>query len=189
VHDELVERIAARADAMAIGNGLADGVALGPLASRAQRDRVTRYVGAAIEAGARLVTSDAPLPDELRHGHFARPAVLCDVAPDSALAQDEVFGPVLAVLRVASFDEAITLANDTQYGLSAGIVTRDIEQAMQFARRVDSGLVKVNQPTTGMAMNAPFGGMKNSSTQTFKEQAGPTMMHFYTVDKTVYLTS
>ncbi|HVU92725.1 MAG TPA: aldehyde dehydrogenase family protein, partial [Jatrophihabitans sp.] len=99
-----------------------------------------------------------------------------------------VFGPVLAAFRVGSFDEAVELANDTEYGLSAGVVTRDIGSALAFARRIESGLVKINQPTSGMAMNAPFGGVKNSSTQTAKEQAGETMMRFYTVDKTVYVT-
>jgi aldehyde dehydrogenase (NAD+) len=78
------------------------------------------------------------------------------------------------------------VANGTEYGLSTSIVTRDIGRAMDFARRIDSGVVKVNLPTTGVAMNAPFGGVKSSSTQTSKEQAGEAMMHFYTVDKTVY---
>ncbi len=77
---------------------------------------------------------------------------------------------------------------DSSYGLSAGIITRDVARALRFARRVQAGLVKVNQPTTGMAMNAPFGGMKNSSTQTYKEQAGDAAMQFYTVDKTVYVS-
>ncbi len=188
VHDELVERIASAAATRRIGDGLADGVQMGPLATRAQLDRVRGYLDAAAQAGAKLYAGDEPLGPEHEHGHFARPAVLTDVERSSALAREEVFGPVLAVLRVASFDEAISVANDTEYGLSAGIVTRDIEQALRFARQVDSGLVKINQPTTGMAMNAPFGGLKHSSTQTFKEQAGETMMHFYTVDKTVYVS-
>jgi aldehyde dehydrogenase (NAD+) len=109
--------------------------------------------------------------------------------PGSRLLSEEVFGPVLAFVPAGSFDEAVKLANDTDYGLSAGIVTADIDRALRFARESESGLVKINQPTTGMAMNAPFGGMKNSSTQTFKEQAGDTMMHFYTTDKTVYVAS
>ena len=96
---------------------------------------------------------------------------------------------MLAVLRVHSFDEALQVADDTRFGLSAGIVTSDIGRAMTFARRVNAGLVKVNQPTTGLAMNAPFGGLKDSSTQTSKEQAGDSMMDFYTVDKTVYLSA
>ncbi|MEO6885519.1 MAG: aldehyde dehydrogenase family protein [Jatrophihabitantaceae bacterium] len=189
VHDELVDRLVTAARGRIIGNGLVDGVDMGPLATETQLSKVQAYVSAASDNGAKLCTGDEALPAGCEHGHFTRPAVLTGVEPDSALAQQEVFGPVLAVLRAGSYDEAIAIANGTEYGLSAGIVTRDLGRAMDFARRMDSGIVKVNLPTTGVAMNAPFGGVKNSSTQTFKEQAGDTMMHFYTVDKTVYLSS
>jgi aldehyde dehydrogenase (NAD+) len=118
-----------------------------------------------------------------------RPTVFTGVDPASELATEEVFGPVLAVLRAGDLDEALALADATRFGLSAGIVTADVGRALSFARRVTAGLVKVNQPTTGQAMNAPFGGLKNSSTQTSKEQAGESMMAFYTVDKTVYLSA
>jgi aldehyde dehydrogenase (NAD+) len=188
VHDELVDRLVAKARAMVLGDGMSPGVDLGPMASAAQADKTRRYVDEAVTAGAKLQTGDEPLPDGCAHGHFVRPAVLTDVEPGSALAQQEVFGPVLAVLRVGSFDEAVAVANGTEFGLSAGIVTGDLGRALEFARRVESGVVKVNLPTTGVAMNAPFGGMKNSSTQTFKEQAGDAMMHFYTTDKTVYVS-
>ncbi|MGH8963195.1 MAG: aldehyde dehydrogenase family protein, partial [Jatrophihabitantaceae bacterium] len=189
VHDELVERIAAIARAKRVGPGLEAGVDCGPLATQAQLVKVRDHVASAEAAGSRMAAGDEPLPDGLEHGRFVRPTILTEVDRASRLAQEEVFGPVLAVLRVGSFDEAIEVANDTEYGLSASIVTRDIERALTFARRVESGVVKINQPTTGVASNAPFGGIKNSSTQTFKEQAGQTMMHFYTVDKTIYLGS
>lgn len=189
VHDQIVDRLVTAARGRNVGNGLTDGVDMGPLATAAQLAKVHAHVAAAAEEGAKLCTGDEPLPAGCEYGHFTRPAVFTGVDPDSALAQQEVFGPVVAVLRVGSYDEAVAIANGTEYGLSAGIVTRDLGRAMDFARRMDSGLVKVNLPTTGVAMNAPFGGVKNSSTQTFKEQAGDTMMHFYTVDKTVYLSS
>jgi aldehyde dehydrogenase (NAD+) len=114
--------------------------------------------------------------------------VFTDVRPDHRLAQEEVFAPILACLTVASYDEAVEVVNGTSYGLSAGIVTGSLDTALRFARDAEAGVVKINQATTGFAMNAPFGGMKRSSTQTFKEQAGATMMHFYTREKTVYLT-
>jgi aldehyde dehydrogenase (NAD+) len=91
-------------------------------------------------------------------------------------------------MPVDGYDEAVEVVNNTQYGLSAGIVTQSLGTAMQFTRDVDAGLVKVNQSTNGMAMNAPFGGLKRSSTQTYKEQAGTTMMQFYTRDKTAYFS-
>jgi alpha-ketoglutaric semialdehyde dehydrogenase len=195
VHDALVDRIATKARALMVGPGLTEGVDLGPLANERQRDSVLGHVARALDDGARLViggpddaTQDLSAGD-LAHGHFVRPTIFTDVARDSALATEEVFGPVLAVLRVHSLDDALEVADGTRFGLSAGIVTADISRALRFARRVPAGLVKVNQPTTGQAMNAPFGGLKDSSTQTSKEQAGESMMAFYTVDKTVYLSS
>ncbi|MCU1669199.1 MAG: aldehyde dehydrogenase [Blastococcus sp.] len=195
VHDALLERIAAGAQALRVGPGLVDGVDMGPLANERQRDSVLGHVARALDDGARLViggpaddTQDLTAGD-LAHGHFVRPTIFADVDPASALATEEVFGPVLAVLRVQSLDHAVELADATRFGLSAGIVTADVARALRFARRVTAGLVKVNQPTTGQAMNAPFGGLKDSSTQTSKEQAGDSMMAFYTVDKTVYLSA
>ncbi|SFL32322.1 aldehyde dehydrogenase family protein [Geodermatophilus ruber] len=193
VHDALLERVAAKAAALRVGPGLAQGVDLGPQATAAQQQSVLGHVRRAIDDGARLVVGgpgdpadDAP---ELAHGHFVRPTVFADVDPASALATEEVFGPVLAFLRVASMDEALRVADATRFGLSAAIVTADVGRALRFAREVPAGLVKINQPTTGQAMNAPFGGLKDSSTQTSKEQAGAAMMAFYTVDKTVYLSA
>ena len=120
-------------------------------------------------------------------GHFVRPAVFTDTDPTMRIVTEEVFGPLLAFQRAGSFEEAIELANATEFGLSAAIVTSDLATAQTFARRSRTGLVKINQPTTGMAMNAPFGGYKASSTATFKEQAGASMMEFYLAEKTVYL--
>jgi acyl-CoA reductase-like NAD-dependent aldehyde dehydrogenase len=189
VHDELVERLAAAARSRTVGAGLAEGVDMGPLATAEQAAKTRRYVTGATADGAVLRAGGEPLADGTEHGHFVRPVILTGVDPASPVAREEVFGPVVAVLPAASADEAIDLANGTEYGLSAGIVTADIGRALSFARRVASGIVKVNQPTTGFAMYAPFGGVKNSSTQTFKEQAGDTMMRFYTVDKTVYVSA
>jgi len=110
------------------------------------------------------------------------------VKPTARIAQEEIFSPILAFLTVSSYEEAVEVVNSTQFGLSAGIVTNDIATAIGFTRDADAGLVKVNQSTNGMAMNAPFGGMRSSSTQTFKEQAGASMMSFYTQDKTAYFS-
>lgn len=190
VHDELVARLAKYALGVQIGNGLTPGVQMGPLATEAQLAKFLSYVEAAQRDGAHLVAGGQRLAGAgYADGFFVRPAVFDGVTPEMPIAREEVFGPLLAFLRVSSEEEAVELANATEYGLAAGIVTRDVARALRFARRVQAGLVKVNQPTTGMAMNAPFGGVKNSSTQTYKEQAGDAMMQFYTVDKTVYLSS
>jgi acyl-CoA reductase-like NAD-dependent aldehyde dehydrogenase len=193
VHDALLDRIVARVAALRVGPGTRPGVDLGPLATAGQKASVLGHVSRALDDGARLVVGGLEDPaerdSELVHGHFVRPTVFADVDSGMALATEEVFGPVLAVLRVGSFDEALQVADATRFGLSAAIVTADIGRALRFAREVPAGLVKINQATTGQAMNAPFGGLKDSSTQTSKEQAGEAMMAFYTVDKTVYLSA
>ncbi|WP_433467571.1 aldehyde dehydrogenase family protein [Spirillospora sp. CA-128828] len=185
VHDELLERVARAAEARVVGDGLRDGVDMGPLAADFQLEKVLDYVRIGEEEGAELVTGGRRAAGD---GYFVRPAVFGGVTPDMRIAREEIFGPVLAFLRASGPDEAVELANGTGYGLSAGIVTRDLDRALEFARRSESGLVKVNQPTSGMAMTVPFGGLKESSTQTFKEQAGPSMMLFYTQEKSVYMS-
>ncbi|MFB4310490.1 aldehyde dehydrogenase family protein [Actinomadura sp. GTD37] len=193
VHDELLDRVVRAAEARVVGDGLREGVDMGPLAADFQLEKVLRYVRIGEEEGAELVTGgrrpdgDGP-GDGHADGYFVRPAVFRDVAPEMRIAREEIFGPVVAFQRADGLDAAVELANGTEYGLSAGIVTRDLDRALEFARRSESGLVKVNQPTSGMAMTVPFGGLKESSTQTFKEQAGPSMMLFYTREKSVYIS-
>ncbi|GAA4056174.1 aldehyde dehydrogenase family protein [Actinomadura miaoliensis] len=189
VHDALLERVVRLAEARTVGDGMRPGVDMGPLAADFQLRKVLEYVRVGEEEGAKLVTGGRrPDGPGLDRGLFVTPAVFADVTPDMRIAREEIFGPVLAFQRAADLDEAIALADATEYGLSAGIVTRDLDRALTFAARVRSGLVKVNQPTTGMAMTVPFGGLKESSTQTFKEQAGESMMLFYTQEKSVYIS-
>lgn len=187
VQDGLLDRVMERARAAVVGNGLKPGVTMGPLANGAQWDKYQEFLKVGRESGARLETPSAPQP--LNGGYFVRPTIFTGVDPHSPLAQEEIFSPVLAFIGVGSYDEAITVANNTRYGLSAGIATRNMSTAMRFSRDIDAGVVKINQATNGMAMNAPFGGLKMSSTQTYKEQAGNTMMQFYTTDRTVYFSS
>jgi acyl-CoA reductase-like NAD-dependent aldehyde dehydrogenase len=187
VKEALLDRVMERAQAAVVGNGLEKGVTMGPLANRAQWDKYQDFLSSSFESGARLET---PLRNpELNGGYFARPAIFSEVSPESRLAQEEVFAPVLAFISVDSYDEAIKVANNTIYGLSGGIVTSNMATAMRFADDLDAGVIKVNQATNGMAMNAPFGGLKMSSTQTYKEQAGSMMMNFYTTDRTIYFSS
>jgi acyl-CoA reductase-like NAD-dependent aldehyde dehydrogenase len=184
VHDELLERVIARTEELTVGPGADAGVDMGPLASAAQLETFLAYVRAGEDDGATLRCGGMRMGAK---GFFVRPAVFSDTTPTMRIVREEVFGPLLAFQRAVSLDDAVRLANATEYGLSAAIVTNDLAAATQFASRSKSGLVKINQPTTGMAMNAPFGGYKASSTQTFKEQAGASMMGFYTLEKTVYL--
>jgi len=113
--------------------------------------------------------------------------VFADVPSGARIQREEIFGPVVGLQRVGNLDEAIAAANDVEYGLAASVVTRDLGRVIDFAERIDAGVVKVNSPTTGVALTAPFGGVKHSSNQTYKEQAGHGVMDFYTTTKTVYL--
>lgn len=186
-HDAVIDAIVARTEALRVGPG-ADGADMGALASSEQYDKFRAYVQAGIDDGATLRCGGeaVDLPDH-PGGFFVRPTVFGDARPGMRIVDDEVFGPLIAVQRAASLDEAVDLANATEFGLSAAIVTGDLAVAQMFSRRSRTGLVKINQPTTGMAMNAPFGGYKASSTATFKEQAGASMIEFYLNEKTVYL--
>jgi aldehyde dehydrogenase (NAD+) len=103
------------------------------------------------------------------------------------IAQEEIFGPVLCLLRASSFDEAVEIANKIEYGLAASIYTRDLRKAFEFIKNVQAGVVKINKPTTGLAIHVPFGGFKRSSNGLFKEQ-GEATIDFYTKIKTVYFS-
>jgi aldehyde dehydrogenase (NAD+) len=186
VANGLLDRVMERARETIVGDGLSDGVTMGPLASAAQLAKHEEYLAAARADGDVLETPTHDCAPDA--GYYVRPTVFSGVKPDHRLAQDEVFSPMLAFLTVASYDEAVEVVNGTHYGLSAGIATGSIATALKFVHDVEAGVVKVNQPTTGVAANAPFGGLKRSSTQTFKEQGGDSMMKFYTREKTVYLT-
>ncbi|MGH9286087.1 MAG: aldehyde dehydrogenase family protein, partial [Acidimicrobiales bacterium] len=133
---------------------------LGPVISAVQRDRVRGHIGRAQGDGARLVTGGVEPPEGLDRGWFVRPTVLAAVAPASALAQEEVFGPVLAILGHDGDDDAVAIANGTPYGLAAAVWSGDPDRAMAVAGRLRAGQVEVN----GGAFNplAPFGGFKQS---------------------------
>jgi aldehyde dehydrogenase (NAD+) len=138
---------------------------------------VARAEGATLEVG-----GDEP---DVGPGHFVEPTVFSGVEPDMRIAQEEVFGPVLAVLSVGSYEEAVEVANGIEYGLSASIVTDNLREADQFVEDSESGVVKVNEKTTGLELHVPFGGVKQSSSNTYREQ-GQAGMEFFTTTKTVY---
>lgn len=181
------EKLIAKAKALKVGNGMTQGVDMGPAVSEMELQGNLDYIAVAQKEGAKLAWGGQRLSEgELAHGWFMQPAVLTDVTSKMRIAQEEVFGPVVAILEAANFDEALSLANGLDVGLSASIVTRDIKKAMQYTERIQAGVVKVNQISTGLALQAPFGGVKKSSTDSFKEQ-GATAIDFYTRVKTVYL--
>jgi acyl-CoA reductase-like NAD-dependent aldehyde dehydrogenase len=154
-----IELARAAAEQFRMGDPRDPETTLGPLISAAQRDRVRAYIQRGLEDGARLVTGGATPPD-LPTGYFVRPTVLADVHPDHAIAQEEIFGPVLAIMAHAGDDDAARIANGTVYGLSGAVWSRDPARAAAVARQIRAGQIDIN----GGAYNplAPFGGMKQS---------------------------
>jgi aldehyde dehydrogenase (NAD+) len=118
--------------------------------------------------------------------YFAQATIFDHVEPTMRIAQDEIFGPIISVMRAKNLNDAIEKTNAIRFGLSAGVVTNNLKNAFAFANAVDAGVIKINEPTTGLALNAPFGGFKQSSANTFKEQ-GQAAMDFYTRTKTIYV--
>ena len=186
VVDAFSERLVTKAKAMRVGPGLESGIDVGPSINAPHADRVVSEVAAAASAGARVLTGGARLTaGALARGHFVEPTVLGDVTPQMTIAQEEVFGPVLAILPADDFEQALTLANDVRFGLSATICTRSLSHALQFAQRIEAGLVMVNLPSAGVEYQVAFGGSKASSLG--PREQGPEAIDFYTTLKTVYM--
>jgi aldehyde dehydrogenase (NAD+) len=186
VYDEFVAGITKYAESLDIGPGL-DDPGMGPHVNEGEFESTLDYVDIAKTEGAtHEFGGDRVDEGDLSDGYFVTPAVFSDVTPDMRLFQEEVFGPVLAVTEVEDFDEAIEVANDTEYGLSASVVTDDLAEAHEFIDRTESGVAKVNEKTTGLELHVPFGGYKQSSTNTFREQ-GDAAIDFFTQTKTVYM--
>lgn len=176
VYDAVVEKLVKYAKEIKVGE------TMGPLASKQQFDSVLEHIERAKRQGAKCIFGGKPV-QELPHGYFIEPTLFTEVAHEMDLAREEVFGPVLAIFKVADYEEAIRLANDSEFGLSASIYTTDIQKGFDFIERSEVGLVQINDETGGAEPQAPFGGMKNSSTG-FREQ-GQAAKEFFTAIKTV----
>jgi len=186
VYDQFVDRIVEYAESLEVGPGT-DGYDMGPQVSRSELDGTLDYVEAGQTEGATLETGGGR-PDDDRHadGYFVEPTVFSDVDSEMRIAQEEIFGPVLSVIPVGDFEEAIAVANDVEYGLSASIVTNDLTEANRFVDEIEAGVAKVNEKTTGLELHVPFGGVKASSSETYREQ-GDAALEFFTISKTAYV--
>jgi acyl-CoA reductase-like NAD-dependent aldehyde dehydrogenase len=179
IHDEVVERLVELARNVTVGDPTDPEVQMGPLISGTQRDRVEAHVAAAQTDGAKLVVGGRR-PAHLERGFYLEPTILTNVTPDARIAQEEVFGPVLAVLRYRTDNEAVAIANNSQYGLSGAVWGADVDRAVGVARRVRTGQIAVNGCTPG---DAPFGGFKQSGLG--REGGGLPGLHQYMEPKAI----
>ncbi|MFC4357788.1 aldehyde dehydrogenase family protein [Halobium salinum] len=185
VYDEFVDHLVEYAEGLEVGPGL-DDPGMGPHVSEDQLETTLDYVELGEEEGATLEYGGERLDgDEYDGGHFVSPTIFTDVESDMRIMQEEVFGPFVGVMPVSDLDEGIELANDVEYGLSAGILSQDHTEINRFIDEVDFGIIKPNAKTTGLDLHVPFGGMNASSSETYREQ-GEEGMDYFTIIKTVY---
>ncbi|NMP21427.1 aldehyde dehydrogenase family protein [Sulfobacillus harzensis] len=181
-HDALMSRMREQLATIKVGNPLDPDTYLGPVVSEAQYQKVLKYIEIGEQEG-RLVAGGSLQPANWGRGFYIQPTLFDQVEPESRIAQEEIFGPVVAAMTVRSLDEAISVVNGIPYGLSASIFTRNLKTALDFVERAEVGLVRVNDETAGVELQAPFGGMKGSSSHS-REQ-GRAAIEFYTDVKTV----
>lgn len=179
------QKLLTRVKALKIGSGMTPGVNIGPLATARQLDTVLRYIDIGKQEATLLYGGNRLTGHDYDRGYYVEPAIFTEVTQDMRIAREEIFGPVIAIIEVANYADALTKANDSEYGLSASIATRNPRYMHDFARDIESGTVKINRTTTGNLINAPFGGLKRSSTSTFRE-SGRIGLDFYTQLKTIY---
>lgn len=186
IYDALVEKLIDKTRKLKIGNGLEQGVQIGPAVDADQLNTDLEYIEIAKKEGAQLLCggnrlSGAPYDK----GYFVEPTIFSGVKSDMRIAQEEVFGPVLALMAADDLDDAVRIANDVKFGLSASIISKNLTRVHQFINRIEAGLITVNLPTAGVEYQLPFGGTKASS-YGMREQ-GPQALDFYSETRTVYL--
>lgn len=181
----LVERLLSHAQAIKVGPGLDEENTMGPLINQQALDKVERYMAIARQEGATVAYGGHRVGGEYKKGYFFEPTLLTGVRHEHAVACEEVFGPVLAVIEVDSVEEALSVADDVDYGLSSAVFTRDMHQAFAYAERLRTGLAHVNCATVFSEVHLPFGGMKDSGFG--GREMGPCAIDFYTETQTTYL--
>jgi aldehyde dehydrogenase (NAD+) len=186
VEQELTERLVARIEKLRLGDGLLDTTEVGPIINKAQRSSVHEYVKIGQGEGAKLATGGYVAEEaELATGSFYRPALFTGVTPNMRIAQEEIFGPVLSMISVGSFEEAIKVNNSVRYGLSSSIYTRDVNRAFTAIRDITSGILYINAGTIGAETHLPFGGTRETGNG--HREAAWTAIDFFTEWKAVYV--
>jgi acyl-CoA reductase-like NAD-dependent aldehyde dehydrogenase len=186
IYDRFLEALVERTKKLKVGDGMQQGVDIGPCVDEGQLGTVLKY----IEIGRKESGEPKCGGNQLKggaydKGYFVEPTIFADVKPEHTIAREEIFGPVLAVMRAKDFDDAMRIANDTPFGLSSSIQTGNLSKALDYVYRAEAGLLTINLPSAGVEYQLPFGGTKDSSFGP-KEQ-GPAALDFYSDFKTVYL--
>ena len=186
VHDELVGMLVTTAGKLKLGYGNEDDTQVGPVLNKSAFDTIDKYVQIGKQEGAKLATGgNRASGPGLDDGFFFEPTIFTDVTPDMRIAKEEIFGPVLSVLKISSYEEAIEVANNIDYGLSSSIYTNDVATAFRAMHDIEAGITYVNGPTIGAEAHMPFGGMK--ATGNGHREGGWEVFDFYTETKTIYI--
>ena len=186
VYDAFKEKLISKVKEIKVGNGLDAEIWMGPSVSERQLNTVLHYIEKGKQEGAKLLFGGNRLSDDGReNGYFIEPTIFDEVDKHMSIAQEEIFGPVLALIKVASMEEAVHIANDVKFGLSASIFTTNIQKMLNFIDNIEAGLVRINAESAGVELQAPFGGFKQSSSHS-REQ-GQSAIEFYTDIKTVFV--
>jgi acyl-CoA reductase-like NAD-dependent aldehyde dehydrogenase len=186
VYDEFKDRLMKKVKEIRIGDGMKEDTWMGPCANQNQMNTVLSYIEKGKEEGATLLFGGSRFQGKgLEHGFFVEPTLFENVQPGMTIAKEEIFGPVLALIKVETLQEAIEVANDSKFGLSASIFTRNIGSMLRFIKDMEAGLVRINAESAGVELQAPFGGMKQSSSHS-REQ-GQAAIEFFTSIKTVFV--
>ena len=186
IHDQFLAMLVDRVGKLRLGDGLVPGVDVGPCVNKGQQQTVQEYVEIGLKQGA-LLASGGEIPNDpaLAKGWFYKPTIFKDVKPDHRIAKEEIFGPVLSVLKVRSLAEGVGVLNDTVYGLSSSVYTKDVNNAFEAIRDIKAGITYINAPTIGAEAHLPFGGVKQTGNG--HREGGWTVYDFFTEWKTVYI--
>lgn len=184
IKDEFMERLLAKTKSLRVGNGLLPETDVGPVINKSQLEKIEKYVQVGKEEGATLLLGGNRIDPGLP-GYFFEPTIFTDVRPGMRIAQEEIFGPVLSIITVSGFDEAVEVANNIKYGLSSAIYTENVRTAFKAIEKLEAGITYVNAPTIGAEVHLPFGGIKGTGNG-FRE-AGTEAIKEFTEVKAVYI--
>jgi aldehyde dehydrogenase (NAD+) len=186
VYEAVQSKLVERAEELRLGDGLEDSTDVGPVVNRSALEKIHSYTEIGVDEGAKLLTGgEIATENGLDKGSFYRPTVFGDVEPGMRIAQEEIFGPTVSVIRANDVDEAITIANGIEFGLSSSIFTRDVNKAFKAMRDLNAGITYINAGTIGAEVHLPFGGTKGTGNG--HREAGQAALDFYTEWKSIYV--